>query len=104
MDRIKYAIIGSGVVGLAVAYELSNEASGSIAVFEKNEKFGQETSSRNSEVIHAGIYYTKNSLKSSLCLEGNRLLYDFCKNNGITSIKKEKDGYILGSSQGMRFL
>ncbi len=87
MEKIKYAIIGSGVVGLAVAYELSTSLSGDIVVFEKNGKFGQETSSRNSEVVHAGIYYTKKSLKSSLCLEGNKILYDFCRKNGVAHKK-----------------
>jgi L-2-hydroxyglutarate oxidase LhgO len=71
-------IIGAGVVGLAIAEKLSDEHKG-IYLVEKHPVFGQETSSRNSEVIHAGIYYTKGSLKSRLCLEGKQLLYDYCR-------------------------
>jgi len=70
-------IIGAGVVGLAIAAELSKKHE-NIFVFEKNSGFGQETSSRNSEVIHSGIYYPQNSLKTELCSVGNRLLYDWC--------------------------
>jgi L-2-hydroxyglutarate oxidase LhgO len=71
-------IIGAGVIGLAIAEEVSKEHS-NVFLIEKHHSFGQETSSRNSEVIHAGIYYTKDSLKARLCVEGKRLLYDFCK-------------------------
>jgi L-2-hydroxyglutarate oxidase LhgO len=71
-------IIGAGVIGLAIAEKLSEE-NDNVFLIEKHPTFGQETSSRNSEVIHAGIYYTKNSLKSMLCVEGKRLLYDYCK-------------------------
>lgn len=75
-------IIGAGVVGLAIAEKLSHEYN-DVFLVEKHPVFGQETSSRNSEVIHAGIYYPKGSLKSRLCVEGKRLLYDYCKNFGI---------------------
>jgi L-2-hydroxyglutarate oxidase LhgO len=71
-------IIGAGVIGLAIA-ETMSEKYKNVFLIEKHLSFGQETSSRNSEVIHAGIYYTKNSLKSKLCLEGKRLLYEYCK-------------------------
>lgn len=71
-------IIGAGVIGLAIAEKISQEHN-NIFLIEKNPTFGQETSSRNSEVIHAGIYYPKGSLKSKLCVEGKPLLYDFCK-------------------------
>ena len=71
-------IIGAGVVGLAVAEKLSKTYD-NIFIIERNKSFGQETSSRNSEVIHAGIYYPKDSLKAKFCVEGNKLLYDFCK-------------------------
>ena len=54
-----------------------------IVVLERNGRFGQETSSRNSEVIHAGMYYPTGSLKARLCVEGNRLLYDYCRTHGI---------------------
>ncbi|OGC33842.1 hypothetical protein A3J90_00775 [candidate division WOR-1 bacterium RIFOXYC2_FULL_37_10] len=83
METVKISIIGAGVVGLAIARELSDKINGDIVVFEKNESFGQETSSRNSEVVHAGIYYPKDSLKSKLCLLGNKLLYEFCKSKVI---------------------
>ena len=75
-------IIGAGVVGLAIAERMSDEHSG-VFVIEKHSTFGQEISSRNSEVIHAGIYYTKDSLKARLCLEGRRLLYDYCRKYDI---------------------
>jgi L-2-hydroxyglutarate oxidase LhgO len=70
-------IIGAGVVGLAIS-EMVSEEYKNVFVIEKHSTFGQETSSRNSEVIHAGIYYTKDSLKARLCVEGKRLLYDYC--------------------------
>lgn len=75
-------IIGAGVIGLAIAEKLSKSFE-NIFVLEKNDKFGQETSSRNSEVIHSGIYYPTNSLKAKLCVEGNKLLYDYCQKNEI---------------------
>ena len=75
-------IIGAGVVGLAIAAELSRQQKG-IFVIEKNRTFGLETSSRNSEVIHSGIYYPEESLKARLCVEGNRLLYELCPKYGI---------------------
>jgi L-2-hydroxyglutarate oxidase LhgO len=71
-------IIGAGVIGLAIAEKVSEEHSG-VFLIEKHTTFGQETSSRNSEVIHAGIYYPKDSLKARLCVEGKKLLYDYCK-------------------------
>lgn len=70
-------IIGAGVVGLAIAAKLS-EKQPAVFVIERHPLFGQETSSRNSEVIHAGIYYPKGSLKAKLCMEGKKKLYDFC--------------------------
>jgi len=75
-------IIGAGVVGLAIAERISRDF-GDVYLTEKQKTFGQETSSRNSEVIHAGIYYPKGSLKSKLCLEGKWLMYDYCRKHDI---------------------
>ena len=75
-------IIGAGVVGLAIAEKVSEEHN-SVFLIEKHLSFGQETSSRNSEVIHAVIYYTMGSLKARLCVEGKWLLYDYCKKYNI---------------------
>jgi len=75
-------IIGAGVVGLAIAEKVSEEHN-NVFLIEKHLSFGQETSSRNSEVIHAGIYYTMGSLKARLCVEGKWLLYDYCKKYNI---------------------
>jgi len=82
MDRIETVIVGAGVIGLAVARELSKNYK-DILVIEKNPSFGQETSSRNSEVIHAGIYYPRDSLKAKTCIEGRGLLYEYCRKNNI---------------------
>ena len=89
-------IIGAGVVGLGVAKALS-EKKIDICVLEKNNTFGQETSSRNSEVIHSGIYYPKNSLKSKLSKQGNSLLYEYCNRKKINFEKCGK--LIIGLSQ-----
>ncbi len=75
-------IIGAGVVGLAIAQKLARRDR-KLAVLEKHDSFGQETSSRNSEVIHAGIYYPRDFLKSRLCVEGNRLLYSWCREHDV---------------------
>ena len=80
--RADITIIGAGVVGLAIASQVAREDR-EVYLLEKNERFGQEQSSRNSEVIHAGIYYERDSLKAKTCLEGNSLLYELCEKNGI---------------------
>ena len=75
------AIIGGGVVGLAVAVELST--SRQVALIERNGGLGMETSSHNSGVIHAGIYYPTGSLKHTLCVEGNPLIYEWCAAHNV---------------------
>lgn len=89
MEKIEITIVGAGVIGLAVARELSKSYQ-DIFVLEKNSSFGKETSSRNSEVIHAGIYYPKESLKAKTCIEGKQLLYEFCVKNNIPHKKLGK--------------
>ncbi len=88
-DHFLITIIGAGVVGLAVAEELSLRFRDMLVV-ERNHSFGEETSSRNSEVIHAGIYYAPGLLKSRCCVEGNRLLYELCAKRGIPYKKTGK--------------
>jgi L-2-hydroxyglutarate oxidase LhgO len=84
IEKTDLIVIGAGVIGLAVAAEISARQPGlSIVIMEKHESFGRETSSRNSEVIHAGIYYPAGSLKARLCVEGSALLYSFCQKWGI---------------------
>ena len=75
-------IIGAGVVGLSIARSCS-KFSDEINLIEKYNSFGLESSSRNSEVIHSGVYYPKNSYKSQFCIKGRKLLYEFCNNHGI---------------------
>ncbi|SOB78381.1 L-2-hydroxyglutarate oxidase LhgO [Marinobacter sp. LV10R510-11A] len=80
--EVDTAVIGAGVVGLAVARRLA-QAGKDVIVLEAEDRFGEGISSRNSEVIHAGIYYPKNSLKARLCVEGRRQLYDYCESRKV---------------------
>ncbi|CUH95999.1 hypothetical protein P22_2087 [Propionispora sp. 2/2-37] len=84
MDRVDILIVGAGVTGLAAACCLAERwPDKSILLLEKHETFGQEITSRTSEVIHSGIYYPPGSLKARLCVAGNRLLYDFCEKHQV---------------------
>ncbi len=80
--KVDITIIGAGVIGLAIAAQVGGEDR-EVYVLEKNETFGQEISSRHSEVIHAGIYYPEGSLKARTCVTGNRILYELCERCGI---------------------
>ncbi len=82
MDQIDTVVIGAGVVGLAVARALALRGR-EVLVLEAADAIGTGTSSRNSEVIHAGIYYAVGSLKARLCVEGKALLYAYCAERGI---------------------
>ncbi len=85
-ESIPITIIGGGVCGCAVAWEISRRFEGPIALLERNARIrGENQSSRNSGVIHAGIYYPreKEPLKAQFCVEGNRLLYEFCGEYGV---------------------
>src|SRR5262245_53031195 len=82
IDHIDCVVIGAGVVGLAVARELAG-AGKEVIILEAADTIGTHTSSRNSEVIHAGLYYPPGSLKARLCVEGRTLLYPYCAERGI---------------------
>lgn len=82
LDRVDVAVIGAGVVGLAVARALAL-AGREVVVIEAERMFGSHTSARNSEVIHAGIYYPQGSLKAKLCVEGKVSLYEYCRARGV---------------------
>ena len=82
LGRINAVVIGAGVVGLACARALSILGHETI-VLERHKAFGTETSARNSEVIHAGLYYPTGSLKAQLCPAGNQMLYAFCASHGV---------------------
>lgn len=87
--QIDIAIIGAGVVGLGIAAEVAQEGKG-VFVFERNRTFGIETSSRNSQIIHSGIYYPPDSLKAKLCAEGRILLYELCEKHSLAYRKLGK--------------
>ncbi|KAF9224297.1 pyridine nucleotide disulfide oxidoreductase-like protein [Gyrodon lividus] len=88
---IDFLVVGGGVVGLAVAQRLSQQfPSKSTYLVERHVRAGEETSSRNSEVIHAGLYYPPESLKTQLCLRGRYLMYERCKKYNIPYRKTGK--------------
>jgi L-2-hydroxyglutarate oxidase LhgO len=82
MDNVDCVVIGAGVVGLAVARALAM-AGREVVILEAEDAIGTHTSSRNSEVIHAGIYYPKDSLKARACIEGRQRLYLYCDEHGV---------------------
>ncbi len=89
MERIETVVLGAGVVGLAVARALA-QAGREVLVLEAAGEIGTVTSSRNSEVVHAGIYYPTGSLKALLCVEGRRALYDYAAAHGVPIRKLTK--------------
>ncbi len=98
MDRIDICIIGAGVAGLALARQLALTFPHlEIALLEQHDQPGEETSSRNSEVIHAGIYYPPASLKARYCAEGSSLLYDYCREHRIDC---RRVGKLIVAQQG----
>ncbi len=82
MDEVECVVVGAGVVGLAIARALAMEGR-EVIVLERASRIGSETSSRNSEVIHSGIYYPQGSLKAKTCLAGRERLYRYCREHGV---------------------
>ena len=94
---VETVVVGAGVVGLAIAHALA--ASGhEVLVLERNTGIGQETSARSSEVIHAGLYNRPGTLKATLCVEGNKQLYQFATDNGVSVKRTGK--LIVATSDG----
>lgn len=89
MDRVDALVIGAGVVGLACARALA-ESGREVIVLEAEGAIGQGTSSRSSEVMHAGLYYPTDSLKARLCVDGRRLLETYCRQRGIPHARPGK--------------
>ena len=81
-DRVDCVVIGAGVVGLALARELALQGQ-EVVILEADTHFGGGVSSRNSEVIHAGLYYPTDSLKARLCVSGRELLYEYCTSHHV---------------------
>src|SRR6478736_5456264 len=82
MQQIDVVVIGAGVIGLASAMTIA-ERGRSVCVLERRTRPGMETSTHNSGVIHAGLYYPAGTLKTTLCVEGRPLLYAFCQRHGV---------------------
>lgn len=106
MDSADAVVIGAGVVGLAVARQLALEGR-EVIILESESAIGTATSSRNSEVIHAGIYYPQGSLKARACVEGRTLLYQYCEERGIPNRRCGKlivatDAAQLGELEAIR--
>lgn len=97
-----HTIIGAGVVGLAIGAELVKQSSNNnVLIIEKNEEYGQETSSRNSEVIHAGLYYPPDSLKTKLCILGKEIIY---KHRDLIPLKQCGKWIIAQNEDEMNYL
>ncbi len=82
MDRVECIVVGAGVIGLAIARRLAQSGC-EVIVLEAEGDIGTGTSSRNSEVIHAGIYYAADSLMARMCVAGKAALYDYCTGHGV---------------------
>ena len=99
MERVGTVIIGAGVIGLAVARALARAGQAPI-LLENESRFGEHLSSRNSEVIHGGLYYPPASLKARTCVRGNALLYEYCTARGIDH---RRCGKLIIAAPGQRF-
>ena len=96
MEKLDAVVVGGGVVGLAVARALA-QSGREVVILEAEDAIGTHTSSRNSEVIHAGIYYPKGSLKARSCVAGKKLLYEYCVAHGVPHRRSGK--LIVATSQ-----
>ena len=98
MDRVECVVIGAGVIGLAVARALAMRGR-EVIVLERHDVIGSEVSSRNSGVIHAGLYYPTGSLKARVCVAGKHALYEFCASHGVAHARTGKLVVATGDDQ-----
>jgi len=96
LDKVDIVVIGAGVVGLAIVAAIADKDK-EMYILEKEEVYGQGTSSRNSEVIHAGIYYPTGTLKAELCVKANPMIYDICEQHKVSYKKCGK--LIVGNGE-----
>ncbi len=89
-DKTDILIAGAGIIGLTVARELIACGYDEIVIIEKEPELGLHASGRNSGVLHAGIYYSPDSLKAKMCLKGNFLMKAYCKEKGLPILEKGK--------------
>ncbi|MBU0986529.1 MAG: L-2-hydroxyglutarate oxidase [Proteobacteria bacterium] len=89
-DKTEILIVGAGIVGLTLARELVAQGYEDIVLIDKEPKLGSHASGRNSGVLHAGIYYSPDTLKARMCLKGNRLMREYCKQKGLPILEKGK--------------
>ena len=89
-DKADILIIGAGIVGITLARALAEKGFGNIVILEKESAPGKHASGRNSGVLHAGIYYSPDSLKAKFCLNGNRLMRAYCKEKGLKILETGK--------------
>ncbi len=97
-DNAEILICGGGIIGLTLAKELLRQGHKNIVVLEKEQETGRHASGRNSGVLHAGIYYTRDSLKARLCLKGNRLMKEYCRQKNIPVFETGK--VIVAKNEG----
>ncbi|MEJ5300561.1 MAG: L-2-hydroxyglutarate oxidase [Thermodesulforhabdaceae bacterium] len=95
--KAEVLVVGGGIIGLTIARELLNRGYEEVVVIEKEKTLGAHASGRNSGVLHAGVYYTPESLKAQSCLRGNQLLKEYCRSKGIPL--KETGKVIVASSE-----
>ena len=81
--KTEFLIIGGGIVGLTMARELLSQGVTDILIIDKEKSFGMHASGRNSGVLHAGIYYQKDTLKAQFCQTGSRLMKEYCREKGL---------------------
>jgi len=90
MEECKFLIVGAGIIGLTLARELLLRGHSDLLIIEKEDAAGRHASGRNSGVLHAGIYYSSDSLKARFCIEGNRMMKEYCRSKGLLLVESGK--------------